>query len=100
MVVHGVTDSPSMFLSSFLQMVYVVLTRQVVVSIQMPSAESLFASAFRISRISMEHAMQLFLLKLCLVEITSKPNVTYTPENGSSGYACSTFRCFDVFRIC
>ena len=37
-------------------MVCVVLTRQVVVSIQMPSAESLFASAFRISRILMEHA--------------------------------------------
>ena len=37
-------------------MVCVVLIRQVVVSTQMPSAESLFASAFRISRMSMERA--------------------------------------------
>ena len=49
-------------------MVCVVLTRQVVVSIQMPSAESRFANAFRISRISMEHAKRVSNRKVCLVE--------------------------------
>ena len=49
-------------------MVCAVLTRQVVVSIQMPSAEILYASACRVLRISMEHAKRVIYVKLCLVE--------------------------------